>query len=106
MGNSSLILVMHTSADGDVSTTSGALWPAFGWPEQAQRFVNELYRDSRAIIFGRGVYDTVVPFWMRVAREGIPEGVNLGEVDLEYARLFRSSPSSLCLATLTASRTV
>ena len=44
------------------------------------------------MIFGRGVYQTVVPFWTRVAMEGLPEGMPFAEPDLEFARIMAPLP--------------
>jgi dihydrofolate reductase len=91
-GMGSLILSMHTTADGFVATEDGGMWPAFGWPPEAQTILNELYRDASAVIFGRGVYEVVVPFWTAVARDGIPEGMPLVEVDLEFSHILAPIP--------------
>ncbi|ABY22834.1 conserved hypothetical protein [Renibacterium salmoninarum ATCC 33209] len=82
-----LILTMHTSADGFVATGDGKMWPTFGWPAEAQSLVNELYADVEAAIYGRGIYQTVIPFWTDVAINGVPHGAPLGEFDLDFARL-------------------
>ncbi len=87
-----LILTMHTSADGFVATESGEMWPAFGWPPEAQIVVNELYREASAVVYGRTLYETVVPFWTRVASDGVPEGAPLGPVDVEFAHLMVDLP--------------
>ena len=47
-----LILTMHTSADGFVATDDGEMWPAFGWPPEAQAHLNDLYREAAAVITG------------------------------------------------------
>lgn len=87
-----LILTMHTSADGFVATESGEMWPAFGWPPEAQTVVNELYREASAVVYGRNIYETVVPFWTRVASDGVPEGMPLEPVDVEFAHLMVDLP--------------
>ena len=88
----SLILTMHTSLDGFVATVDGQMWPSFGWPPEAQAVVNDLYRDTSAVVYGRGIFEMVVPFWTAIARKGIPDDMPLGEVDLEFARLMEPLP--------------
>ena len=87
-----LILTMHTSADGFVATDDGEMWPAFGWPPEAQAHLNDLYREAAAVIYGRRSYETVVPFWNGIAATGLIEGMPLGETDLEFARIMDPLP--------------
>jgi dihydrofolate reductase len=87
-----LILTMHTSADGFVASRDGEMWPAFGWPTEAQAHLNDLYREAQAVVYGRRIYEMVVPFWTRIAEQGLPEGSPMGEVDLEFARIMAPLP--------------
>ena len=87
-----LILTMHTSADGFVATDDGEMWPAFGWPPEAQAHLNDLYREAAAVIYGRRIYETVVPFWTGIAANGLPEDMPLGETDLEFASIMSPLP--------------
>jgi dihydrofolate reductase len=88
----SLILTMHTSADGFVATRDRELWPAFGWPPEAQAHLNDLYREAQAVIYGRHIYEMVVPFWTSIAQDGLPAGSPLGDADLEFARIMAPLP--------------
>jgi dihydrofolate reductase len=92
---SGLILTMHTSADGYVATEDGGIWPGFGWPRDAQNILNDLYRDVQALVFGRGVYEVMVPYWSAVARGELPEHAELHDIDLEFAQLFAAIPKLL-----------
>jgi dihydrofolate reductase len=88
----SLILTMHTTADGYVATEDGQMWPAFGWPPEAQAHLTDLYREAAAVIYGRRIHEMVVPFWNGIAEDGIPEDSPLGETDLEFARVMAPMP--------------
>jgi dihydrofolate reductase len=81
---------MHTSADGFVATADGQMWPGFGWPPAAQEAMNDLYRDSGAVVYGRGIYEAVVPFWTRVAETGEMNGEPAGDHDRTFAALLAS----------------
>lgn len=88
----SLILTMHTTADGFVATEDGQLWPSFGWPVEAQAQLNDVYRQASAVIYGRKVYEMVVPFWHKVDREGLPAGSPMGAVDEEFSHIMAPLP--------------
>jgi dihydrofolate reductase len=83
---------MHTSADGFVATADGKLWPGFGWPDEVQRILNDLYRDAEAVVYGRGVYEVVVPFWTSVARDGSPDDVSVGDAGVAFADILEPIP--------------
>jgi hypothetical protein len=65
---------------------------AFGWPPEAQAHLNDLYREAAAVIYGRRIYETVVPFWTGIAANGLPEDMPLGETDLEFASIMSPLP--------------
>src|SRR5688572_17264910 len=88
----SLILTMHTTADGLVATEDSKLWPSFGWPEEAQAMLNDVYRQASAVIYGRKIYEMVVPFWTKIHREGLPEGSPMGPVDEEFSHIMAPLP--------------
>jgi dihydrofolate reductase len=87
-----LMLTMHTTADGFVATEDGNLWPSFGWPEEAQAMLNDVYRQASAVIYGRKIYEMVVPFWTKIHRQGLPEGWPMGPVDEEFSHIMAPLP--------------
>ena len=55
------------------------MWPAFGWPPEAQAHLNDLYREAVAVIYGRRTCtEAVVQFWTGIAANGLPEGMRVG----------------------------
>jgi dihydrofolate reductase len=99
---SSLIYTMHVSADGYMADRSGDMWPGFGWPPEAHAALTQLYRKAGAVVFGRGTYETVVPFWTNVA-EGRPNEfeLELEQIHHEFAAVFRPIPKYVVSTTLT-----
>jgi dihydrofolate reductase len=87
-----LILTMHVSADGYIATPERGLWPGFGWPPVVQGRLNEVYREAGLAVYGRGIYEAVVPWWSAVARGDSPDGTDVGAEGKEFARILARLP--------------
>ena len=90
-----LILTMHVSADGYIAQPDGGLWPDFGWPPVVQGRLNEVYQGAGLVLYGRGIYEAVVPWWSAVARGGAPSGVEVGKEGEQFARLLAALPKAV-----------
>jgi dihydrofolate reductase len=95
-----LILTMHVSADGYIAQPDKGLWPDFGWPPVVQGRLNEAYREAGLVIYGRGIYEAVVPWWSAVARGEAPSGVEVGEEGEEFAQLLVQLPKAVVSTTM------
>lgn len=93
-GMGRLILTMHVSADGYIARPDKTLWPGFGWPPAVQDRLNSIYRDAGLVLYGRGVYDAVVPWWSAVARGEAAEA-DVGAEGEEFARLLARLPKAV-----------
>jgi dihydrofolate reductase len=90
-----LILTMHVSADGFIAQPDKGLWPGFGWPPAVQGRLNGIYREAGLVLYGRGTYDAVVPWWTAVARgESSPEA-QVGKEGEEFAQLLAAMPKAV-----------
>lgn len=98
----SLILTMHVTADGCVADIDGHMWPGFGWPDDAHAALTDLYRTASAVVYGRGTYETVVPFWTRFHEEGDADDMELGPVHREFAAVLAPLPKYVVSTTLDA----
>jgi dihydrofolate reductase len=87
-----LILTMHVSADGYIATPEGELWPGFGWPPVVQGRLNQVYRGAGLVVYGRGIYEAVVPWWSAVARGEAAVGTDVGAEGEEFARTLAELP--------------
>ena len=87
-----LILTMHVSADGYIATADKSLWPGFGWPPVVQHRLNGVYRGAGLVVYGRGIYEAVVPWWSAVARGEPPDGADVGAEGEEFARMLAELP--------------
>jgi dihydrofolate reductase len=96
---SSLIYTMHVSADGYMADRFGGMWPGFGWPPEVHAALTELYREAGAVVYGRGTYETVVPFWTKVA-EGQPTEMELADIHHEFAAVLRPIPKYVVSTTI------
>jgi dihydrofolate reductase len=97
---SRVILTMHVSADGYIATTDGGLWTGFGWPPVVQGRLNELYREAGLVVYGRGIYETVVPWWLAVARGESPDEADVGAEGREFARMLADLPKVVVSSTM------
>lgn len=95
-----LILTMHVSADGYIAQPDLSLWPGFGWPPVVQGRLNEVYREAGLVLYGRGIYEAVVPWWSAAARGETPSGVEIGEEGEEFAQLLAGLPKAVVSTTM------
>lgn len=95
-----LILTMHVTADGCMADRDGGMWPGFGWPDDAHAALTDLYREAGAVVYGRGTYDTIVPFWTRFHETGEADGMDLGAVHREFAAILGPIPKYVVSTTL------
>lgn len=95
-----LILTMHVSADGCIAQPDKGLWPGFGWPPVVQGRLNEVYQQAGAVLYGRGIYEAVVPWWSAVARGEAPSGVEVGKEGEEFAQLLAPLPKPVVSSTM------
>lgn len=96
----SLILTMHVTADGYMADRDGGMWPGFGWPDDVHAALTDLYRTVGAVVYGRGTYETVVPFWTGVAEGEMPTDLELGEIHREFAAIMRPIPKYVVSTTV------
>jgi dihydrofolate reductase len=97
-----LVLTMHVSADGLISNPDGSLWPGFGWPDPVQARLNAIYETAESVIYGRGIYEAVVPWWSAVARGESVEGADaVGPEGHRFARMLEALPKAVVSTTLT-----
>jgi dihydrofolate reductase len=95
-----LILTMHVSADGYIAQPDKSLWPGFGWPPVVQGRLNEVYRQAGLVVYGRGIYEAVVPWWSAVARGEGPPDVDVGREGEEFAKLLAALPKAVVSTTM------
>lgn len=95
-----LILTMHVSADGYIATPDKGLWPGFGWPPVVQGRLNDVYREAGLVVYGRGIYEAVVPWWLAVARGEPPDGADVGAEGEEFARMLAGLPKVVVSSTM------
>ena len=95
-----LILTMHVSADGYIARADKGLWPGFGWPAAVQGRLNGVYRDAGLVVYGRGIYEAVVPWWSAVAMGRSPDGTDVGAEGEEFARMLAGLPKIVVSSSL------
>jgi dihydrofolate reductase len=91
---------MHVSADGYIAQPDKSLWPGFGWPPAVQARLNEVYRQAGLVVYGRGIYEAVVPWWSAVARGEGPPDVEVGWEGEEFAKLLAALPKAVVSTTM------
>jgi dihydrofolate reductase len=80
-----LIYSMNVSLDGYIEDPTGSI--AFSDPhEDVHRHFNEVVRNASALLYGRGLYETMEDFW------SAPERADGDEIEAEYARAYVATP--------------
>lgn len=82
-----LILHMMTTLDGHIATPDGRLDRAWtNWDEEMKAAYNDLFATIDTIMYGRVIYQEMVPAWKDIA-EGRPPGwMTVTDSDLKFAR--------------------
>jgi dihydrofolate reductase len=95
------VFFMHTTLDGFIATTQGELWERFCWGDEEMAFGNDFFRTADTWVFGRVVYDVVVPWWDAVADGKTPEdGAVITARDREFAVILRGMTKVVVSRTL------
>jgi dihydrofolate reductase len=84
-----LALWMVTTVDGFIATSDGELWDRFPWPDDVQRFAVDTFRDADTVVYGRGTFEAIVPWWDAVARGEPPNDEPVSDAERELAAILR-----------------
>jgi dihydrofolate reductase len=84
-----LTLHMTITVDGFIAKPDGTLWDSFPWPDEMLDFTTDLYRGADTAIYGRGAYETIVPWWDNAAEGTFPEGVEVTDRLVELAGILQ-----------------
>jgi dihydrofolate reductase len=82
-----LTLHMTTTVDGFIAKPDGTLWDAFPWPEEMQVFTTDFFGQIDTAVYGRLNYETIVPWWHRVAIGEPPADAQITQREIELANL-------------------
>lgn len=85
-----LILHMMTTMDGFIADSSGRLsgnWT--NWDDEMRQFYNDLFAAADTIMYGRVIYEEMVPAWEAIADGNAPAGVSDTEGDRAFGRHLR-----------------
>ena len=86
--------LMNVSLDGYVEDRAGTLeWTVMD--EELHQWFNDDMRRYDAMLYGRRLYETMVPYWPMAASDP-----DMSEVELEFARLFLDTPKIVFSSTL------
>jgi len=80
-----LVLYMITTMDGFIAGRDGELGDWFPWDDEMKPFVNDIFRNTDTIVYGRVTYETIVPYWEAIAAGNQPPDVPVTDGDVEYA---------------------
>jgi dihydrofolate reductase len=81
-----LILHMMTTLDGFIADSEGRLdggWT--NWDDEMQQFYNQLFAATDTIMYGRGIYEEMVPAWAAIADGNPPPGYHVTDAERTFA---------------------
>lgn len=85
-----LVFFAHTTVDGFIAKADDELWERFPWGAEGMVFSNDLLRAADTWVFGRRMYEAIVPWWDTVADGLVPDDVGtVTALDKEFAALQR-----------------
>jgi dihydrofolate reductase len=85
-----LILHMMTTMDGFIADSSGRLTGSWtNWDEEMKAFYHDLFAATDTIMYGRIIYEEMVPAWEAIADGNAPPGVSDTEADRAFGRRLR-----------------
>jgi dihydrofolate reductase len=85
---------MSVSLDGYINDASGSLaW--VGMDEELHSWFNDRARETGAFVYGRRLYETMVPYWPLALDDPDAE-----PVEREFAAIFRDTPKLVFSSTL------
>jgi dihydrofolate reductase len=82
-----LILHMMTTLDGHIAAHDGRLDRAWtNWDEEMKATYNDLFATIDTIIYGRVIYQEMVPAWRDIAQGHPPDWMTVTDGDLKFAQ--------------------
>jgi dihydrofolate reductase len=99
-----LVFHIQTTLDNRISHATGELWEPFPWGPPETAYLTSLFRESDTWVFGRKMYEIIVPWWDTVASDGrSPDGSAVTAADLEFAAVQRGLRKVVISGSLPAS---
>jgi dihydrofolate reductase len=96
-----LILHMMTTMDGFIADSEGKLGGWTNWDEEMKEFYNdEVFAASDTIMYGRGIYEEMVPAWTAIADRHPHHGETLTEGDVAFGKRVRDMEKIVVSTTL------
>jgi dihydrofolate reductase len=96
-----VVVHMQTTLNNRIGKADGTFWEPFPWGEQEQAFLNDSFRQADTWMFGRRVYEAVVPWWDTVAAGEIAADVPaVSDVDREFAQILKGLRKVVISSTL------
>jgi dihydrofolate reductase len=81
-----LILHMMTTVDGFIADPEGRLGGGWtNWDEEMRQFYIQLFATSDTIMYGRGIFEEMVPGWAAIADGSSTPGTTVTDSDLAFA---------------------
>jgi dihydrofolate reductase len=82
-----IILHMMTTVDGFIADSSGRLtgnWT--NWDQEMRQFYNDLFATIDTIMYGRVIYEEMVPAWEAIAAGNAPQAASNTAADRVFGR--------------------
>jgi dihydrofolate reductase len=98
-----IVLHMMTTADGFIADSQGKLGGWTNWDEEMRAFYNdEIFAASDTIMYGRRIYEEMVPAWTAIADLDPLEDETITEGDVTFGKRVRAMKKIVVSTTLEA----
>ncbi|MFI9556597.1 dihydrofolate reductase family protein [Nonomuraea endophytica] len=85
-----IVFHMQTTLDNRIANAAGGFWEPFPWGEEETAYITGQFARADTWALGRTAYETIVPWWDRVARGENPGDGPLTAADHGFARQQRA----------------
>jgi dihydrofolate reductase len=86
-----IVFHIQMTLNNRIANAEGGFWEPFPWGEEETSWLSEQFRQTDTWALGRKAYETIVPWWDRVAAGEVPEDAPaISAADREFAALQKS----------------
>jgi dihydrofolate reductase len=84
-----------------IAKADGTFWEPFPWGDEETAFLTRQFREADTWVLGRRAYETIVPWWDKVAAGEVPEDASaISAAEREFAGVLKTMTKVVLSTTL------